>query len=88
MKSSAFAALLACAATAQADPILSSWFTQNSGVLARVIQNGTTQTTPLTTWPSAGITNNNTGGAAQTVPAYADVQRMRYTATDVYTHAH
>jgi YHYH protein len=87
MKSSAFAALLACAATAQADPILSSWFKQNSGVLARVIQNDTTQTTPLTTWPSAGITNNNTGGAAQTVPAYADVQRIRSTATDVYINA-
>jgi YHYH protein len=79
--------LIATATIAHADPILTSWFTQNSGMLARVIQNGSTQTTPLTTWPSSGITNNNTGGAAQTVPAYADVQRIRYTAADVYINA-
>ncbi len=69
-----------------ADPILTSWFTQNSSVLARVIQSGTI-TTPKTTWPDAGVTNGNTGGAAQTVPAYADVQRIRYTTTDVYINA-
>ncbi len=76
------------AVAAHADPILTSWFTQNSGMLSRVIQNGTSQTTPLTTWPSAGITNNNTSTpTTQSVPAYADVQRIRYTATDVYINA-
>jgi hypothetical protein len=80
------ALLLVCASAVHADPILTSWFTENSGVLARVIQSGTL-TTPVTTWPAAGVTNNNTGGAAQTVPAYADVQRIRYTATDVYINA-
>lgn len=69
-----------------ANPILNSWYTENSSKLARVIQSGTL-TTPVTTWPSAGVTNGNTGGAAQTVPAYADVQRIRYTATDVYINA-
>ena len=81
-----FLALLGLAAAAQADPILTSWFTENSTLLARVIQSGTL-TTPLPTWPSTGVTNNNTSGAAQTLPAYADVQRIRYTATDVYINA-
>ena len=84
--------LLACATSAQADPILSSWFTQNSSVLARVIQTtgtstGTKNTTPVTTWPTAGITNNNNGGLAQTTTVYADVQRIRYTASDVYINS-
>ena len=74
-----------------ADPILTSWFTQNSGVLARVVQTtststGTRNTNAVTTWPTV-TPNNNTGGAAQTVPVYADVQRIHYTATDVYINA-
>ena len=82
----AIPAVLGCAAIARAEPILSSWFTQNSTVCARVIQSGTL-TTPVTVWPAAGVVNNNTGGAAQTLPVYADVQRIRYTATDVYINA-
>lgn len=75
-----------------AEPILTSWFTQNSTVFARVIQTRSTSTptvntTPVTTWPTAGITNGNTGGLAQTAPVYADVQRIRYTATDVYINS-
>lgn len=68
-----------------AQPILTSWFTRNSTVLARVMD--TNGATAKTTWPSAGVVNNNTGGAAQTLPAYSDVQRIRYTATDVYINA-
>ncbi len=81
--------LLMTAWMAQADPILTSWFTQNSSVLARVIQgNGTPlPTTAVTTWPSAGVVNNNTGSASQSVPAYADIQRIRYTTTDVYINS-
>lgn len=76
---------------AHADPILTSWFTENSGMLARVVQTtssstGTRNTNAVTTWPSV-TPNNNTGGAAQTVPVYADVQRIHYTATDVYINA-
>ena len=78
--------LIVCPALVHADPILTSWSTQNSGVYARVIQSGTL-TTPVTVWPAAGVTNNNTGGAAQTLPVYADVQRIRYTAADVYINA-
>ncbi len=82
-------AVLSC--TAHADPILTSWFTQNSAQLARVVQTtststGTHDTNAVTTWPSV-TPNNNTGGAAQTVPVYADVQRIHYTATDVYINA-
>ena len=73
----------------QADPILTSWFTENSGMLARVIQGkaNATLTTPVTTWPSAGVTNNNTGNLSQTLPVYSDIQRIRYTDTDVYINA-
>lgn len=81
-----FPLILSSGALSNAEPILTSWFTDNSTMLARVIQSGTL-TTPVTTWPSAGVTNGNTGGAAQTLPAYADVQRIRYTATDVYINA-
>ena len=79
-------ALIPFSTAAVADPILSSWYTQQSGVYARVIQSGTL-TTPVTTWPASGVVNNNTCGAAQTLPVYADVQRIRYTATDVYINA-
>ncbi len=84
--------LLGLAAAAHADPMLTSWFTQNSSTLARVIQTtststGTHNTTPVTTWPTAGITNNNTGGLAQTATVFADVQRVRATATDVYINS-
>ncbi len=78
--------LLVSAVPASAQAILSSWYTKNSGVLCRVIQSPTL-TTPVTTWPASGVTNNNTGAAAQTVQTYADVQRIRYTATDVYINA-
>ena len=53
----------------------------------RCSSSGTHNTTPVTTWPTAGITNNNTGGLAQTATVYADVQRIRYTATDVYINS-
>ena len=75
---------------AHADPILTSWFTNNSGVLSRVIRTSPTSgglITPVTTWPGAGVTNNNTGGAAQNATSYADVQRIRYTAADVYINS-
>ena len=78
--------LLSSGALSYADPILSSWFTDNSTTLARVIQSATL-TTPVTTWPAAGVTNKNDGVAAQTLPVYADIQRIRYTATDVYINA-
>lgn len=83
--------LAASSLIARADPILSSWFTRNSSTLARVVQTtststGTHNTNAVTTWPTVSP-NNNTGSLAQTVPVYADVQRIHYTATDVYINA-
>ena len=74
---------------AHADPILTSWFTENSGMLARVIQGkaNATLTTPVTTWPSAGVSNLNENATSQSMPAYSDIQRIRYTSTDVYINA-
>ena len=86
------ASVLAFAAAAQADPLLTSWYTANSSTLARVIQTKSTSTptvnlTPTTTWPTAGITNNNNGGLAVTTPVFADVQRIRYDASWVYVNS-
>ena len=86
------APLLILPVALHAEPILTSWFTENSSVLARVIQTtststGTKNTTPVTAWPTTGITNNNSGGLAQTVPAYADVQRIRYDANSAYINS-
>ena len=52
--------LLACPLVAEANPIITSWYTKQSGVYARVIQSSAI-TTPKTMWPDAGVTNNNTG---------------------------
>jgi hypothetical protein len=83
---------LAVGVTTHAEPILTSWFTANSSVYARVIQTtsastGTHNTSPVTTWPTSGINNGNNGGLAQTLPAYADVQRIRYDAANVYINS-
>ena len=83
---------LAVGITANAEPILTSWFTPNSSIYARVIQTttnstGTHNTNVVTTWPTAGINNGNSGGLAQTLPAYADVQRIRYDAANVYINS-
>ncbi len=94
MRVSVLAALFTASVPAFADPILTSWFTEKSGTLARVIQTtttapatGTRNTTPVTTWPTTGIANNNNGGLAQTTPVYADVQRIRYDANWVYINS-
>lgn len=78
--------LLFLASSAFADPILTSLYTAESSQLARVIQSPTLITS-VTSWPVAGVTNNNNGGLAQTVSVYADVQRISYTNTDVYINA-
>jgi len=86
------ALLLTFTAVLRADPILSSWYTDNSSTLARVIQTtstttGTQNTTPVTTWPTSGITNNNTNSISQATPVYADVQRVTYDSTWVYVQS-
>ena len=83
----AFILLASSSLIFRADPILSSWFTRNSSTLARVVQTtststGTQKTNALKTWPTI-TPSNNTDGLAQSMPVYADVQRIHYTAMDL-----
>jgi autotransporter-associated beta strand protein len=68
------------AAAAQADPQLTSWFTQNSGKYSRVYTTTANRTNGVsaTTW--------NTGGATlpHTSPSYADVYSVSYSTNWVY----
>ena len=74
--------LLAVAATAHADPQLTSWFTAKSGQYARIYQataNEPTPTvagTPSTTW--------SRGSGVQSSPAYADVNEIVYSTSWIY----
>jgi hypothetical protein len=72
------------AATAHADPQLTSWLTTNSTKYARVTE--TTSTAPVSIWPNVGIPKN-AGSPAQTTPAYADVQQVLYSANFVYVRS-
>lgn len=66
-------ALLPCASASAADPLLSSWFGTNSGQYARIREmNGST---PVATW------------TGQTLPAYADILAVDYSASYVYVRA-
>jgi len=68
------AALLAGAAVAHADPLLSSWFTANSGKYARIYTSAANRTNGIsaTTW------------TGQTLPTYAGVHEIDYSASWVY----
>ncbi|MGJ8652930.1 MAG: sulfatase-like hydrolase/transferase [Opitutaceae bacterium] len=63
-----------------AEPLLSSWHTQNSGQYARVYETLADQNAQnaVTTWSHP---NNGTG---QAMPTYAGVNEISYTATDVF----
>ncbi len=88
-----------CAVSALANPILTSWFTMYSTEYARVIQTatnttGTQNVNPVTTWPTSGVPNNNSTNntttnlpASQYLPAYSDVQKIRYDANNVYINS-
>src|SRR5262249_27400284 len=67
------------ATTAQADPLITSWFTANSGKYARVYTNTTarSQGVSSTTWSSAMATG-------QTSPTYAGVHEIDYSTSWVY----
>lgn len=80
-----FFALFCLDHAAHADPLLTSWFTTYSAQYARVRQ--TNGGSPLSTWPTTGMTNGNTGSAKQTNPVYSDVQRIRYSLSNVYINA-
>ena len=79
------AALLWAGGEARADPLLTSWFTTYSAKYARVQQ--TNGGALVATWPSSGLPNNNSSTASQTNPVYSDVQRIRYSLSNVYINA-
>ncbi|MEO8616544.1 MAG: multicopper oxidase domain-containing protein [Luteolibacter sp.] len=61
-----FFTLLASLAVTQADPQLTSWFTANSGIYARIYQS---------------TANETAGTGTQSTPTYADVSEVNYSAT-------
>ena len=63
---------------AQADPILSSWFTAYSGKYARIYTNDAAKAagTSVTTWTN--------GTQVQSLPAYCGIQQIDYDASWVY----
>jgi YHYH protein len=65
---------LLCAAAAQADPLLTSWFTANSGKYARIYTSTANRTSGVsaTTW------------TGQTLPTYAGVHEIDYSTNWVY----
>ena len=65
-------------ASAQSDPRISAWFTQNSGQYARIYQTSAAQTagTTSTTW--------SRGSGTQSLPTYSDVSEVCYSANWVY----
>ena len=68
-----------CAATAQADPIITSWFTVNSGKYARIYTNAANRTAGIshTTWGSV-----NSGQYPN--PTYAGVHEIDYSTNWAY----
>ena len=62
----------------QANPLISSWFTDLSGRYARIYEDNdaVTNQTPVTTW--------NRGAGVQNEPVYAGITEISYDATDVY----
>ena len=63
-----------------AEPLLSSWFTSNSGQYARIYPTLADQTarTTATTW--------SRGTGTQSTPVYSDVQQIDYSSSWVYIH--
>ena len=66
---------------AHADPLLTSWFTANSGKYARIYQSTANETagTSSTTWTR--------GTGTQSSPTFADVNEVDYSASWVYIRA-
>jgi hypothetical protein len=67
-----------------ADQILTSWFTKNSTVLARVVESNGAPA--QTVWPSAWVADNN-NDTNRYPPSYSDVQRIRYSSSNVFINA-
>lgn len=67
-------------------PILASWATANSNQFAQIISGLNPAAGPVTTWPGTEPTGIQTSGSV-TTPAYAEVQRIRYSAETIYINA-
>ncbi len=78
MKSITFFALLASLGVAHADPLLSSWFTDNSSKYARIYTSDANKLAGVsaTTWTN--------GTQVQSLPAYCGVQSVAYSTDWVY----
>ncbi len=63
---------------AWAEPILTSWFTDLSGKYARIY------TTTATQNSQSSVTTWSRGEGVQSLPTYAGVSQISYTATDIY----
>jgi hypothetical protein len=72
---------LLCAVTAQADPMLNSWFTTYSGKYARIYTSDANKDAAIsvTTWTN--------GSLIQSLPAYDGVQEVCYSANWVYVRS-
>ncbi len=70
--------LLVTCLSAAADPLLSSWYTKDSGKYARLFTATAAETagTSVTTW--------SRGAGVQNAPAYSGVQEISYSANYVY----
>src|SRR5581483_1138459 len=65
------------------DPHITTWLTSKSGQYARIYETSSDKSSgnAVATWPKASLTN---GGGGQSTAAYADVQRVAYSANFVY----
>ena len=81
------ALLLSSANTPAASAVFNAWQTGATSRRYARVKEQTSSTSTVSTWPSTGLTNMNTGSAKQSSPAYADVQLVRYSADYVYVNA-
>ena len=91
------AALLLVPASLRADPVLTSWYTKDSGIYARLwptiaaetTEKSSSTVTSLTTWKRSDYPVNNAGFAAgdETVAVYAGIQEIYYSASYVYVRS-
>ena len=67
-------------------PVLASWATANSTKFAQIISGLNPAAGASTTWPGTEPAGIQTSGSV-TSPVYADIQRIRYSASAVYVNA-
>ncbi|MDE3196783.1 MAG: YHYH protein, partial [Acidobacteriota bacterium] len=68
-----------------ATPELASWATAYSTKFAQIVSGLNPAAGPLTTWPGNAPVGIQTSGSVLT-PTYAEIQRIRYSATSVYVN--